>query len=205
MILSRKFTQAEENDYERIAVAGGRLRALLDAFAEDRLPPEYGADKLAAYARTLLAEQRQDGSFSSYSKPEELELDLRIDAHRFVTWAASAFLCRLQDLHPGEASGIEGLDSAIHRALRSPPASELVFPESGSAESVQQVEAALVLAAGGIPARLKADPDLAPELKAALDKLVRIFRCRLDEGDTSLPGGIEYEPLFRKALIQIET
>jgi hypothetical protein len=205
MILARKFTQAEENDYERIAVAGGRLRALLDAFAENRLPPEYGAIELARYAGTLLAQQRPDGSFSSYNEPDDLEPDVRIDAHRFVTWAASAFLCRLQDLHPVEASGIEGLDSAICSALRSLPASELAFPESGSAEVVQQVEAALVLAAGGIPARLKADPDLAPELKNALDKLVLIFRRRLDSGDTSLPGGIEYETLFRKALIQIET
>jgi hypothetical protein len=205
MILARKFTQAEENDYERIAVAGGRLRSLLDAFAENRLPPEYGAGELAAYAATLLAQQRPDGSFSSYNEPEELEPDVRIDAHRFVTWAAAAFLCRLQELHPGEASGIEGLDSAIRRALRSPAASELVFSESGSAEVVQQVEAALVLASGGIPARLKTDPDLAPELMNALDQLVLIFRSRLDKGDTSLPGGIEYESLFRKALIQIET
>jgi hypothetical protein len=205
MILARKFTQAEENDYERIAVAGGRLRSLLDAFAENRLPPEYGGGELAVYAGTLLAKQRPDGSFSSYNEPEELEPDVRIDAHRFVTWGAAAFLCRLQDLHPGEASGIEGLDSAICRALRSPAASELVFSESGSAEVVQQVEAALVLASGGIPARLKTDPDLAPELMNALDQLVLIFRSRLDKGDTSLPGGIEYESLFRKALIQIET
>ncbi len=62
------------------------------------------------------------------------------------------------------------------------------------------MEAALVLAAGGIPARLKADPDLAPELKNALDNLVLVFRGRLDKEDTSLAGGIEYEPLFRKAL-----
>ncbi len=205
MILARKFTQAETNDYERIAVAGGRLRALLDAFAENRLPPEYGANELAGYGRTLLAQQRSDGSFSSYSEPEKLESDVRIDAHRFVTWAASAFLCRLQDVHPGEASGIEGLSSGIRSALRSPPASELTFPESGPAEAVQQVEAAFVLAAGGIPARLKADPDLAPELKAALENLVLVFRRRLDKGDTSLPGEIEYEPLFRKALMRIET
>ena len=201
MILARKFTLAEDDDYEHLAAASGRLRAVLEAFAENRLPPDYGPEQLAGYARSLLSVQRSDGSFASFTDPDKLDADVRTDAHRFVSWAASAFLCRLQDVH----DGIEGLEEGIYAVLRSAVVADLNFPESGPAEPVQQVEAILILFSGGIPARLKADPFLAPELKDSLDCLTSDFRRRLESGDTSLPGGIDYESLFIRALAALES
>lgn len=205
MILARKFTLADDNDYERLAAAGGRLRALLEAFTENRLPPEYGANQLAVFARSLVSLQRTDGSFSSSADPDRLEPDVRTDAHRFVTWAALAFLCRFRDLYADGAADVEGLNSSIAAALKSPAAADFSFPESGPAEPVQQVEAVLILSSGGIPARLAAEPNLAPEMKISLDQLISDFNRRIQTGDTALPGGIEYSPLFRQALSGLET
>lgn len=203
MILARKFSLAEDDDYEHLAAAGGRLRALLEAFTEDRLPSEYGPEQLVGYARSLLAVQRPDGSFASCTEPEKLDPDVRTDVHRFVTWAGLAFLCRLQDFHAGGLN--ERLKEGISAALRCPVTADLSFPESGMAEPVQQVEAVLILSSGRIPARLKADPSLAPALKAVLDHLTSDFRRRLESGDTLLPGGIDYETLFRQALAALES
>ncbi|RKX90018.1 MAG: hypothetical protein DRP70_01925 [Spirochaetes bacterium] len=206
MIFARKFTLAEDDDYERIVAAGGRLRALLEAFTVGQLPREYGLMQLAGYARSLLAVQRVDGSFSSYAHPEKLEIDVRTDAHRFVTWAALAFLCRFEDTwkKTGEKAGEinlsdKELDEGISAVFRCPVVSDFTFPESGEAEPVQQVEAVLILSSGGIPGRLSADPSAAPELKAGLDVLKADFRHRLETGNTSLPGGIEYADLFHQA------
>ena len=55
MILARKFTLAEDDEYEHLAAAGGRLRSLLEAFTENRLPPDYGPEQLAGYARSMLS------------------------------------------------------------------------------------------------------------------------------------------------------
>ncbi len=206
MIFARKFTLAEDDDYERIAAAGGRLRAVLEAFTENTLPREYGEEQLAGYARSLLAVQRTDGSFASYSDPEKLEDDVRTDAHRFVTWAALAFLCRLGDSREESAGDfIPGLETVILAAMRCPAASDFRFPESGEAEPVQQVEAVLILSSGGIPRRLEGSPTSAPELFSALNGLKADFRRRLETGNTALPGGIEYGALFRQALEGLES
>ena len=200
MILARKFTQADDDDYERLAAAGGRLRAVLEAFAENRLPPGYGPDVLAGYVRSLIAVQRPDGSFSSYAEPERLDPDVRTDAHRFVTWAAAAFLCLFLRKHPAEALSVDGLEEALGRAFDSPAISDFSFPESGPAEPVQRVEAALILASGGIPAHLRSYRTSGEALAAALDALTSDFRERLETGETVLPGGIDYRPLFAQAL-----
>lgn len=205
MILARKFTLAEDDDYERLAAASGRLRAVLEAFVEGRLPPEYGNKQLSVFARSLISNQRPDGSFSSCADPESLDPDVRADAHRFVTWAALAFLSRFQNLLELEAAGVEGLDSAIKAALTSPPVADFSFPESGPAEPVQQIEAVLILFSGGVPFRLYADPGLSPELKSSLDELKEKFRNRIETGDTTLPGGIDYKPLFSQALAALES
>jgi len=205
MILARKFIMAQDDDYEGLAAASGRLRALLDAFVEDRLPPEYGPEQLAGYARSLLAVQRSDGSVSAYARPEQLEDDVRTDAHRFVTWAALAFLHSFRTRHREAAASVDGLDDGIRRALVSPLVSDLGFPESGDAEAVQQVEALLVLASGGIPALLRDDPEAAPELSAAVADIRRMFRRRLEDGETLLPGGIDYAPLYRQVLAALES
>jgi len=202
MILARKFTLSEDNDYERIAAVSGCLRALLEAFAAGELPREYGMKQLAGYARSLLDVQRDDGSFASYSNLEKLEIDVRTDAHRFVTWAALAFLCRFQD---SRGESLPGLEKGILAAMRSPAASDFKFPESGEAEPVQQVEAVLILSSGGLPGRLSADPSAAPEMYSALNSLKAVFCRRLESGNTTLPGGIEYEALFRLALEGLET
>lgn len=205
MILARKFTLAKDDDYEHLAAASGRLRILLDAYVEGRLPPEYDNEKLSDFALSLISIQRPDGSFSSYADPDHLDPDVRTDAHRFVTWAALAFLCRLQD-DPGFGSvGVGGLDSSIIAALRSPPAADFSFPESGPAEPVQQIEAVLILASGGVPSRLHADSDLSPDLKLSLDGLREIFQTRIDRGDTTLPGAIDYEQLYREALAALDS
>ena len=199
MILARTFTQAEENDYERLAAASGRLRALLEAFAEDRLPSNYGPEQLAGYGKSLLKARREDGSFSSYEDLDDLEPDVRTDAHRFVTWAALAFLCRLRAVHPGAAAGIDGLDEVIRAGLRSPCAADFSFPESGDAAVVQQVEAVLLLSSGHVPKLLDNDADLAPKLKTALEGLAAEFRRKLNSGDTKLIQGIDYAPLYARA------
>ena len=205
MLLAHEFTQSSENDYEEIAAAGGRLRALLDAFAGNTLPGEYTEEQLANYAGSLLARQREDGSFSSYPRPEELEADVRTDAHRFVTWAALAFLCRFQDLSVG-IPGIEAdvLEKSILSAMRSPVTGDFAFPESGEAEPVQQVEAVLVLSSGGVPGRVMGDSRIAPVLSAELGGLKADFLRRIRSGDTILPGGIDYKDLFLKALAGLE-
>lgn len=204
MIPARKFTLADDNDYERLAAASGRLRVLLEALAENQLPTEYGADQLAGYARSILEAQRPDGSFSVSSDPDRLDPDVRSDAHRFVTWAALAFLCRFQSEYPEAAAGLDGLDKGISAGLDSPAAADLTFPESGPAEPVQQIEAVLVLAAGGIPGRLRADTSSGSELKVSLGRLESEFRRRLDIDDTTLPGGIEYKQLFTQALTVLD-
>ncbi len=204
MIFARKFSIAEDNDYERIAAVSGRLRTLLEAFVEGQLPPEYGMKQLAGYARSLITVQRVDGSFSAYAHPEKLEIDVCTDAHRFVTWAALAFLCRYQDIEDESAKStdelIPGLGESILAGMRCPAASNFNFPESGEAEPVQQVEAVLILSSGGLPGRLSVDSSSAPELSSALNGLKVDFRSRLESGNTSLPGGIEYADLFRQAL-----
>lgn len=205
MILARKFTLAKDDDYEHLAAASGRLRILLEAFVEDRLPPEYGTDQLSAFALSLISHQRPDGSFASFSNPELLDSDVRSDAHRFVTWAALAFLCRLQNVLGLESEGVEGLDQAIKAALRSPAAADFSFPESGSAEPVQQIEAVLILGSGGVPLRLSSNSGLSPDLKASLDGLKDYFRERIETGNTMLAGGIDYDELFRQALACLET
>jgi|GEM_PF-2206034 len=208
MILSRKFTLAEDDDYEHIAAAGGRLRALLEAFSEGSLPPEYGPEQLAEYALSLLEAQRDDGSFSSCMYPEKLDADVRTDALRFVTWAALAFLCRFQDEtaeQPNRFSvSVPGLEAGIRAAMDSPEIGNFLFPESGEAEPVQQVEAVLILSSGGIPGRLQDHPSTAPEMKAGLDALKTDFRKRLETGNTTLPGAIEYSDLFRQALAALD-
>lgn len=203
MVLARKFTQAEDNDYEKLVSSSGRLRAVLDAFAEGSLPPEYDAVKLASYASSLIATQRMDGSFSASPDPDELAPDEKTDAHRFVTWIALAFLTRLQNDHPEEAADVKGLESSISAAFRSPSVHNLAFPESGPAEPVQQIEAALVLGAGNIPAQLKADPAPAPALAEALGELAVSIRKHIEEHDTVLPGGIDYKPLYTQALASL--
>jgi hypothetical protein len=209
MILARKFIQSEDVNYEHIAAVSGRLRAVLEAFSEDRLPPEYGPDVLAAYARSLLAVQRPDGSFSSYPDPDRLDSDLRTDAHRFVTWAATAFLSLFAARLPDLAADVDGLESGLAKAMDSPAASDFTFPESGPAEPVQKVEAALILASGGIPARLEAAPgsggSSGATLAGALEELKDDFRRRLETGETALPGGIDYAPLFLQALEALES
>lgn len=205
MILARKFTLSEDDDYERLAAASGRLRILLEAYVEGRLPREYGREQLTGFALSLISNQRPDGSFSTYAHPEQLDPDLRSDAHRFVTWAALAFLCRIQNHLESGAAGIEGLDPAIKAALRSPATVDFSFPESGSAEPVQQIEAVLILASGGVPSRIYADSDISPKLKKSFDSLKENFQQRIESGDTMLPGGIEYETLFRQALAALET
>jgi hypothetical protein len=205
MVLARKFTLAEDDDYERLAAVSGRLRAVLEAFAEERLPPEYGPGVLAGYARSLIAAQRRDGSFSSYADPDRLDPDVRTDAHRFVTWAAMAFLSLFAAKHAEIAETVPGLEDSLASAEASPAASDFSFPESGPAEPVQQVEAVLVLASGGIPARLKKAPEEEGALGAALSELSADFRKRLETGDTALPGGIDYAPLYLQALEALET
>ena len=213
MILPRKFTLSEDNDYEHIAAASGRLRALLEAFTAGELPREYGMKQLAGYARSLLEVQRDDGSFSSYIEPERLDADVRRDALSFVTWAALAFLCRFEDAwkKAGERAGgdfgvsSENWAAGISAAFRCLSAGDFNFPESGAAEPVQQVEAVLILSSGGIPGRLKANPEIAPEMKTGLNNLKEDFQSRLDTGNTSLTGGIEYESLFRMALEAMES
>lgn len=199
MILAHIFTRAEENDYESLAASSGRLRALLEAFAEDRLPSNYGPEELAGYGKSLLKARREDGSFSSYENLDELEPDVRTDAHRFVTWAALAYLCRLRAVHSKEAAGIDGLDEVIRMGLRSPCAADFSFPESGDAAVVQQVEAVLLLSTGHVPKLLENDADLAPELKAALDGMAAEFRRKLESGDTKLIQGIDYAALYAQA------
>ncbi|MCG8452667.1 MAG: hypothetical protein MI717_05760 [Spirochaetales bacterium] len=200
MILSRNFKPIDDDDYERLAAVSGRLRSVLEAFAEGTLPPEYGPKQLALYARTLVEHQRFDGSFAGHVRPEELDADVRTDLHRFVTWAALAFLCLLKTRHPEAAAEVEGLEGAVAGALRTSVVSDFAFPESGPAEPVQQVEAALVLASGGVPALIKAAPALAPELAKALKELAEGFKKRLEEKDTLLVGGIDYAPLYLQAL-----
>ncbi|MCK5735167.1 MAG: hypothetical protein KAH21_01765 [Spirochaetaceae bacterium] len=213
MILPRKFTLSEDNDYEHIAAASGRLRALLEAFTAGELPREYGMKQLAGYARSLLEVQRDDGSFSSCDKPEKLDADVRRDALSFVTWTALAFLCGFEDTRKmaGEKAdgdfGVssENLAEGISAAFRCPSAGDFNFPESGAAELVQQVEAVLILSSGGIPGRLKANPGIAPEMNTGLNRLKEDFQQRLATGNTSLPGGIEYESLFMMALEAMES
>jgi len=205
MILPRKYSLAADDDYEHIAAAGGRLRALLEAFREGSLPEDYGLDQLSVYAESLLKFQRKDGSFSSYEYPENLEADVGTDAHRFVTWAAAAFLCLFQEsAEISREQSLPGLDEGIRAVLNCPLAGDFSFPESGEAEPVQQVEAVLILSSGKIPERLKHRPSPGPALLPALDELKEDFRRRLDTGDTILPGGIEYASLFRQALNALE-
>jgi len=200
MILPRKFSLAADDDYEHVAAAGGRLRALLEAFSEGSLPENYGLEQLSVYSESLLMFQRKDGSFSSYEYPEKLDADTGADAHRFVTWAAAAFLCLFQDsVEISREQGPSGLDEGILAVLNCPRTGDFSFPESGAAEPVQQVEAVLILSSGKIPGRLKRRPCPAPALLSALDELKEDFRHRLDTGNTMLAGGIEYAPLFRRA------
>jgi len=201
MILPRKFSPASDDDYERIAAAGGRLRALLEAFSEGSLPDNYGMEQLSVYAESLLKFQRNDGSFSSYEYPENLEADVRTDAHRFVTWSAAAFLCLFQE-SAGQSREYcpAGLEEGIFTVLNSPPAGDFSFPESGEAEPVQQVEAVLILSMGRIPGRLKQTPCPAPVLLSALEGLGKDFRRRLETGNTMISGEIEYAPLFQQAV-----
>ena len=203
MILERKFVPTDNNDYERLAAVSGRLRAVLEAFAGGTLPPEYGPEQLAAYASSLIAVQRDDGSISGYTQPQELDAEVRADLHRFVTWAAAALLSRLKTELPDAASAVENLDSALERILRSPEAANFAFPESGPAEPVQQIEAVLVLSQGYIPRLLAQNPSQAPVLSEALRALAGNFRGRMASGDTTLPGNIAYAPLFEQALAQL--
>ena len=99
---------------------------------------------------------------------------------------------------------VEGLETAMLRALRAPAAVDFSFPESGPAEVVQQVEAVMILASGGIPARLKKFPETAPVMAGGLKKLASDFRRRIDSGDTMLPGGFDYLQLFCGALSALE-
>ncbi len=200
MILARKFTQAENNDYESLVSAHGRLRAILDSFAEGILPPEYSPSILADYVGSVIAVQNEDGSFSVSKSPSELKADERDDALRFVSWVATALLCKFRNRHPEEAAGVQGLDESISRGLNWVEAADFSFPESGPAEAVQQAEAAFILAAGEVPVLLKAQPELAPNLAAGLKELTSSFRDRLNSGDTVLPGGIDYRTIFEKAL-----
>ncbi len=207
MILPRKFTAAEDNEYEHLAAVSGRLRGVLEAFSENRLPPEYGLEVLAGYARSLMASQRPDGSFSSSRNPDSLDADVKTDALRFVTWAAAAFLCLFETRYPDEAASMEGLgadlDASLAAVLNCPVISDFSFPESGEAQPVQQVEAALILASGGIPKRLKSRPEHGLGLASALENLIADFRMRLDSGTTALPGGIDYRPFFEQVLASV--
>ena len=205
MILPRKFALSKDNDYEHLAAASGRLRALLDAFAEGRLPDEYGEEQLAHYAASLLAHQRADGSFAACDKPEKLNADVQTDVHRFVNWAAAAFLCRFRSEFPERALGMSGLNQAIDSVLNTRIAADFSFPESGDAEPVQQLEAILVLSSGGVPGLLYSEAESAPELLAAINTLAADFRRRIRESDTRLPGDIEYRGFFEMAVSALES
>lgn len=200
MILSREFTSIQTNDYETLASAGGRLRAVLDAFAENRLPEEYGPDALWQFGKSLLSIQLSDGSFSSYPKPEELEPELRTEAQRFISWCTLAFFTLLDIHYPESWNGHEKLTAIITRGLNSPPVSNFDFPESGPAELVQIIEAVLILSSGKILELLLSGKLQAPELMKSLKKLLEKLRKRLENGDTCLPGGIEYRGLIMKAM-----
>ena len=200
MVLARTFTQAKDNDYEALVSAHGRLRAILDACSSGTLPPGYDAPALAAYASSLISCQGDDGSFSVSQNPAELSGDVRDDALRFVSWVAAALLCRLRSEEPEAARVVNGLDDSISRVLNWTEAADFSFPESGPAEAVQQIEAVLILSARGIPGLLQNSPTLAPALARSLETLAAGFRERLERGDTSLPGGIDYRPLFEQAL-----
>jgi hypothetical protein len=204
MVLPLKFSVSEDNDYEHLAAASGRLRALLEAFSDGSLPPEYGDNKLVIFARSLLDAQMDDGSFSVSKNPEALPADVRDDAHRFVTWSAAAFLCLFDEKRKEASRAVEGLDTGMLRALRAPAAGDFTFPESGPAELVQQVEAVMILASGGVPARLRRSPETAPVMADGLKLLAADFRRRLDSGDTMLPGGFDYQQLFLQALSALE-
>ncbi len=199
MILPHSFTQAPKNDFAELAPAAGRLRALEQAFAENSLPEDYTPARLAAYAKSLLALQREDGSFSVSRKPEELEPDELTDALLFVTWTAAAFLRLTETRLPEEAAKLPGLHSALLRALNSPGACRLDFPESGPAAPVQQIEAVLILSSGGIPAMLREDAAAAPALRDALSLLKEQFQRRLETGETSLVENVDYRELYLQA------
>ncbi len=199
MVLARKFTQSEDNNYEGLVAAAGRLRAILDAFAQESLPPEYDVSIVVEYTKSLLATQRPDGSFSTSLTPDSLDPETSADAHRFVTWISAALLNLLLQSYPDEASEIPSLKDSISRALNSPVALSFQFPESGPAEIVQQVEAVLILTSGRIPLYLKTNPSIAPQVASGIAILVDYFHHRLTEGDTVLPGGIEYKDLFTQA------
>lgn len=200
MVLARAFTQAKDNDYESLVSAHGRLRAILDALSDGTLPPDYDDEALAAYTASLISLQGKDGSFSVSREPGELSADERDDALRFVSWVAASLLCRLRSDMPDTANSVEGLDEALARVLNWAEAADFAFPESGPAEAVQQVEAAFILASGRIPAFLKESPEIAPKMADGIRTLEAGFRKRLESGDTSLPGGIDYRSLFEEAL-----
>ncbi len=200
MIFPRVFTQAPDNNFEELAPAAGRLRALQQAMAQNTLPTDYTPADIAAYAESLLAFQREDGSFSVSKNPDELEPDVKTDSLRFVTWTAAAFLHLLETRLPETAAQIPGLRTSITRALNSLPASHLNFPESGPAAPVQQIEAVLILCEGEIPGMLEREPAAAPALKAALHTVTAEFRRCLESGETSLAGAIDYAPLYKMAL-----
>lgn len=208
MILPRKFILSEDNQYEHLAVVSGRLRAVLEAFSENRLPPEYRPEVLAGYTCSLIAVQRSNGSFSSSRNPESLDPDVKTDALRFVTWAATAFLSLFKMRFSDEAASMEGLGAALEEALAAAldcsEISDFSFPESGEAQPVQQVEAALILASGCIPQRLKSHPAHGGALAAALRNLSADFQSRLDSGNTKLPGGIDYRPLFEQVIASLQ-
>ena len=194
MILPELFTVTEKNDYEEIASASGRHRALLDAFASSNLPVDYSAEKLIKYADSLLETQKADGSFSVYAGKSSLDSDSYTDACIFVTLCAAAFLNLLL-----ERFNERKYAAPLDRVLNSPVIKDLDFADSGSAAVVQQCEAVFILASGGLISKLAFEGVKAPALSAKLKKMKTELNGRIKNNNTTLDGGIDYSGILKNA------
>ncbi len=197
MILTLKtFAVNKDNDYEKMASRVGQLRIFLNHLLAGDLPnQDYTQKDLAGFCRSLIDAQRgaeeglTDGSWSVSPAPAELDEDDRIDYHFFPTYLALSLLVSSGSRFPALCQ-IPGYHEALERGFGFAVSENL--QGYGFNSFFQEVEAVLILGAGGCARWLKDHPSCCPALLARLKELKADYQNRLDEERTLVDSGADY-------------
>jgi len=190
--LRKKIIKNKENDYEEMAGAVEAMRNVVRQYRLGNLPSgEFSLNDLEEYCRHLIDIQEEDGSWTVSSRPDELAEDEKVEFLVYPTYIGLGTLVMADEYLPGR--DFPGREEALARGFAA-----LKLEGYGEDSLFQVIEMILMLIEAGVPPWLGNRRDRA-EYKPAAAHLVAFrdrLQNRLDRGDTVLPYGGDYRPIF---------
>ncbi|MBN2627864.1 MAG: hypothetical protein JXA95_14450 [Spirochaetales bacterium] len=192
MNLKKKVIKNKENDYEKMGGAVEAMRNVVRQFRLGNLPsPEFSLDDLEDYCRHLMDIQEDNGTWTVAARPEQLAEDELVEFVAYPTFIALGALVMIEEFLPDrECPGKEEVLSKGFSAIR--------LEGYGEDSLFQIIEMILIFIEAGVPPWLKSRRDEPGYNNTAL-KLISFrdkLQSRLDAGDTILPFGGDYRPIF---------